>query len=167
MKKLFLILIFAGLIFPFISLAGEYQIINNAGNAQEIHYEGIVPCGKSFPVPGEDCEVQFPCKLCHFFVMFDGIIDFVLINIIVPIAVLMIVVGGVMFLFAGANPNLVAKGKSIMTSVVIGLIIIFGAWLFISFFLSFLNVVEWTGLDEWFTINCPIDIGGWSCPPTP
>jgi hypothetical protein len=96
--------------------------------------EGLVPCGT------EGC----PCKFCHFFVMFDRIVDFVLFKLVPPIAVLMLLIGGAMFIFGGGSPAIVTKGKNIMTSVAIGLIIIFVAYLVIGLFLHMIGLNDWT-----------------------
>ncbi|MFC1789367.1 pilin [Patescibacteria group bacterium] len=109
--------------------------------------EGLVPCGTTC------C----PCQFCDFFVLFEKIIDFVL-NLVIIIAVLMIVIGGFMFLFSGANPNLFATSKRILTSTVIGLTIIFGAWIIINTFFAFIGLSDFglqlTGPGEWFIIKC-------------
>ena len=112
----------------------------------------LVPCGG----PGEP-----PCQLCHLFVMLDRIIDFVLIYIVFPVATLLLVIGGAMFMFSAENQNNLAKGKLIMTSVMIGLVIIFSAWLLIGLFLSAIGLSQaGIGLispDKWFIIDCPIN----------
>jgi len=86
----------------------------------------------------------------------DTIVDFVLFKIILPLATLLLVIGGILFIFNAENPENVTKGKAILTSVVIGLIIIFAAWLIINSFVMLIGVSEWTGLREgWFQIECP------------
>lgn len=121
---------------------------------------GLVPCGG----PGEEA-----CQLCHFFVMFDRIVDFLLFKIVPPLAILMIVIGGVMFMFAqfgggemlpgGAKggPALLSQAKRLVTSVFIALVIIYGAWVIINTFFMAIGVADWTGLKEgWWKIDCPI-----------
>ena len=110
---------------------------------------------------GEQIQIGFPCTFCHLFVMLDGIIDFVLLQLVPVIAVLMLVIGGVMFALAGFTewglPFTFEQAKKLMTSVVIGLVIIFAAWLIIDLFFRVIGVVEWTGLQSgWFSIKCPI-----------
>lgn len=130
MKKIFFVLIFIFLI-P--------QIIQSAG---------LVPCG------GKD---EPPCQLCHLFVMLDNIVDFVLIKLVPPLAVLMVVIGGTMFLLAGGNPGILSRANSLLTAVFIGLVIVYGSWIIINIFFTLIGVSEWTGLSEgWFKINCPI-----------
>jgi len=110
--------------------------------------QGLVPCGN----PG-----QPPCQLCHFFVMLDRILDFIFTRLVPAVAVLMLMIGGVMFFFAGGSPQTLGTAKSIITSVFIGLIIIFAAWLIINTFFLIIGVAAWTGLaGGWFTIDCPI-----------
>ncbi len=125
---------------------------------------GLVPCGtERDPKTGK---ISNPCQLCHFFVLFENIIDFILTRIVPPIAVLMIAVGGFMYVFAFANPEgtvagsggpaLVSKANSLFRAVVFGLIIIFAAWLIVNVFFVVIGVADWTGLKEgWWKIKCP------------
>lgn len=162
MKKIFLIIFLGSLLFPLISSAGSYQ-----ADGTTVNYQGLVPCGKEVCINGEydengiclGDEKEFPCTFCHFFVMLDGIIDFVLFKIVPPVAILMLVIGGVMFFAAAGSPEKLGTAKKLITSVVIGLIIIFAAWIIIDLFFSLIGVAEWTGLREgWFTINCPVQL---------
>lgn len=141
---LFLIICCGILLFPLNSLAN-----------------GLVPCGYDLDGDGvyEDNE---RCQLCHFFVLFERIIDFVLFKLVPPIAVLMLVIGGVMFFFAAGNPGALARAKSIITTTVIGLIIIYVAFLLIGMFLLSIGLADWTTdiYKSWwkeglFTIECP------------
>jgi len=150
-----------------------------------IAYQGLVPCGKKVcvdaavdakenpilnsdknpPCPSNNsiscnnssCSdyKNVPCTFCHFFVMLDGIIDFALINIVFPLAILLFVVGGALFIFSAGDPGRVTQGKTIMKGVVIGLVIILGAWLVVNTFFNLIGVAEWTGLRSgWWQINC-------------
>lgn len=129
MKKLAVLLVFSGL---FISFAA-------------VQAQGLVPCG------GADN----PCKLCHIFVMFDNIIDFVMITLVPPLAALMLVVAGVMFFTAAGDPGSISKARSVLTSVVLGLVIVYGSWLIINSFFLVIGVNQWTGLEQgWFSYPC-------------
>jgi hypothetical protein len=104
-----------------------------------------VPCG----------ETGNPCKFCHLFVLFNNIINFILFCLVPPVAALMMVMGGGYVLIAGENLSNVEKGKSIIKAVVIGLLIVFGAWIIINAFFFVIGVSSWTGLEKgWFQINC-------------
>ena len=182
---LILILIFAGMLLPSVSqaVANIYTTctaINEDGNCVEptipICYEGFVPCGALKPywegnvsIADGRCngdtmaEQGTPCTFCHFFVMLNGIIKYILVSIIPYLAVLMLIIGGVMYYFGGGKPDLLIKGKKILIGVVIGLFLVYGSYMLVGLFLNILGATEWTVLESWasqgpFSINCPIAI---------
>ena len=107
--------------------------------------EGLVPCG------GKDN----PCQLCDLFVLFSNIVNFFLIRIIPALAVLMIAIGGFFYIFSRADPEMLSRSKSIFTSVVYGLLIIYGAWVIVNLFFQVIGVTDWTGLKNgWWKVNC-------------
>jgi len=116
---------------------------------------GLVPCGRNCDDPTTSkCECE-PCKLCDFFVMIDKWIDRLLFMVVPSLAVLMIAIGGGMYIVSQGNPEMLGRAKKLFTSVVIGLLIIYGAWLFVNTFLMAIGVAEWTGLKEgWWIIPC-------------
>ncbi len=115
----------------------------------------LVPCG-----PGTD--VQY-CRFCHLFVLFNNIVGFLLINVVPALAVLMVALGGFMYIgaytgFLGDASGSLNKAKELFKSVAIGLFLIYGAWLIVSVFMLAIGVADWTGLrDGWNIINidCP------------
>ena len=115
----------------------------------QVSAAGLVPCGGN---------AEPPCKLCHILVMATRIIDTILLKIIPPLAILFIVIGGTYFVLgAGYDPNLINKAKALFSSVAIGLLIIYGAWLLVNLFFGVIGVATWTGLSSgWWQINCPI-----------
>ncbi len=107
--------------------------------------EGFVPSGPA----------GLPCQLCDFFVMFDRIVDFFLLSIVPPVAVLMLVVSGIMFFTAGGDPAGIGKAKKMLWATLIGLGIIYGAFLAISTFLTVIGVAETGPIQEgWFKYPC-------------
>lgn len=106
---------------------------------------GLVPCGGY----GEEA-----CTFCDFFVLINNIIKFVMTRIVPVIAVLMLVIGGVFFFFAGASPNALNTAKGIITSVVIGLVIIFCAWVIVNTVITKIGIVESPSLLQWYKIDC-------------
>ena len=182
MKKFWLLFFLIILAFPSISLAGSYTATIK-GTTTTITFEGLVPCGKCVTVyPALEttisdqkyCNVSpgithtttkyIPCQFCHFFVMFKEIIDFLLFKLVFPLAVLMIAIAGIMYIggifeFIPGGIKTITQAKAILSSVVIGLLIIFSAWIIINLFFHIIGVAEWTGLGErWWVINCPIEI---------
>jgi hypothetical protein len=116
---------------------------------------GLVPCGRTCDDPcTAECECA-PCTLCHLFVLFKRIVDFATINILFPLAVLMIVVGGVMFLTAAGDPGRIGTAKKILSSVAIGLLIIFLAWLIVDTIIMFITKSD-SPFRNWKEIDCPL-----------
>ena len=123
---------------------------------------GLVPCGRGCNDPcTKECECC-PCTLCHLFVLFKRIVDFLAKDILFPLAVLMIIIGGVIFLTAAGSPERINTAKKILTSTVIGLVIIFLAWLIVD---TIIGVLVRTDnpfgmvLRNWSDIPCPISEG--------
>jgi len=87
-----------------------------------------------------------PCQLCHLAVVFQRIINFILLQVVFPVATLLLVIGGAMFFLYAENPQKVEQAKTLLTSVVIGLVIIFSAWLVVGTFFTAIGVQRWTGL---------------------
>ncbi|MCH7828755.1 hypothetical protein IH982_02780 [Patescibacteria group bacterium] len=108
--------------------------------------QGLVPCG----------EAGNPCKLCHLFQLVNNILNWVLFVIIPIIAPIFIVIGGIYLLIARGDPGMFSKGKSVLTATVIGLIIVYTAYVLLSTVLTSLGVANWTGLGSWWQIACPI-----------
>jgi hypothetical protein len=155
-NSLFLVIVLGGILFPLLSFAGEYTTTGG----QTVIYEGLVPCGKEVSVNGVDQFVS--CQLCHLFVMLQAIIDFVLVYIVFPIATLLLVVGGVMFFAYAENPQKAEQAKALLTATIVGLLIIFSAWLVIGLFFTAIGLsdfaLQFTGPDNWFTVNCEITL---------
>jgi hypothetical protein len=118
---------------------------------------GLVPCDLTGPNR---------CTFCHLFVLFDNIVDFLLLppppigppagGGIVPIlTAVMITVGGFMYVISQGKPETLSKVRSLFTAIVIGLVMIYGAWAIVNTFLMIIGVQGWTGLREgWWQINC-------------
>ena len=109
---------------------------------------GLVPCG------GENEE---PCTLCDFFLMLDRIIDFLIAppdGIVFIVAALILVIGGVMFVVSSGEPEKIATAKKTMTNAVLGIIIIFVAWLFINLFYTVIGYKDEWG--PWNQIKCSV-----------
>jgi len=119
---------------------------------------GLVPCGRRCEDPDTAICECCPCTLCHFFVLAKGVIDFVTLNIVTPLGVLMLVIGGGLFLTAAGDPGRINQGKGIIKAVIIGLIIIFVSWLIVDTIISFLTTGSpfATVFQSWNNINCPV-----------
>lgn len=137
-------ILLAGFLFLFISL----PVLTQAG---------LVPCGLSADDQAQAGDQTVPCNFCHLFVLFNNIVKFAMITLVPVIAVLMLVVGGVMFFFAGAKPDTLNQAKGIITSVVIGLLIIFAAWVIVNTVLKFSGIVKSDSpILRWYDIGCTV-----------
>jgi len=92
--------------------------------------EGLVPCGN----PGQPA-----CTIGHFFKLLYNVFDFMIRWIALPLASLMIIAGGVMILVSAGNPGLAGMGKKTIIAVIIGLVLVFGAWQIIAFIMNTLG----------------------------
>ncbi len=104
----------------------------------------LVPCG-----PGTD---KPECEFCDFFVLANDVLKLAF-EIIGFIAVVMAVVGGVFFFFAGASPDALRRAKGIITSVVIGIVIVLSAWAIINTIFNYSGIIEMQGW-QWWNIQC-------------
>ena len=169
-KLLFLIFTLGILAFPLTGLAARTY----SADGHTVEYEGLVPCGKCVKVSGlagvdPECTSNpnnnkyIPCQFCHFFVMLDAILDFIF-QISIVIAALMLAFAGLLYImsvmeFLPGGPQTLSQAKSIIGSVFVGLLIIFGAWVIINLFFQVIGVSGWTGLDKgWFEVDCSIKL---------
>ena len=109
-----------------------------------IQAAGLLPCG----------EAGNPCGVCHIFLLIKNIVDIVLFPFVPIVATLLAVIGGFYIMLGGTNPQSLNRGKAILISTAVGIIIIYGAWAIVNTVLAFLGVAEFTGLNEWWVIKC-------------
>ncbi len=124
---------------------------------------GIVQCGTQDNPATPENEGTPPCGFCDIFKLINNIVIFFLVPspainngfAVVPlIATLLILVGGFYILIAAGRPDIQTQGKTIITAVVIGLLVVYIAWVVVNSILTFLGVAEWTGLLSWWDIKC-------------
>ena len=107
---------------------------------------GLVPC---------DLTGENRCTFCDIFQLIDNIIDELLLRIIPVLSALMIAIGGGMYIISQGNPEMLARVKKLFTGIVIGLVIIYGAWAIVYLFLSVIGGAAWMGFGEgWWEIKC-------------
>ena len=136
MQKRLLFILSAFVIFLMFS---AFALTANAG--------GLVPCG------GPD-EAQ--CTLCDFFRLGQNIINFLLEDVALPLTTVMIAVGGVTLAISGGSPKRLELGKKILTSAVIGVVVVLASWLIINTIINLLAGGEQpTGFPwPWNEIQC-------------
>lgn len=106
------------------------------------HAAGLVPCD------GLDCQP------CHIYAGFSNIINFIVFTLTPPIAAIMILASSIILIFGGSESARTA-GKKMLTSVVIGLIIIYTSWLVVNTIIRTLAKRSdgWVP-SNWNTIQC-------------
>jgi hypothetical protein len=101
----------------------------------------LVPCG-----PGIGKE----CTWCDFGQLIKNIIDF-LMYIVIPLAAIMIVVGGIMIMTAGGSTERVSNGKKIVTAAIVGLLIALLSWLIID---TIIKLLTGGRIGPWNKLTC-------------
>lgn len=146
MKKIFPILTILFLIFSAVPLTAD---------------AGIVQCGAAQDDPKTIGVIESKsCEFCDIFKLVIDTYNFLVFPTstnngfaVVPIiATLLILIGGFYILIAAGRPELQKTGRNIITAVVIGLLIVYIAWVAVNSILTFFGVEEWTGLNEWWSI---------------
>jgi type IV secretory pathway VirB2 component (pilin) len=94
-------------------------------------YAALVECGNS---PDKQCTWQNLEELVQ------KVFDFALTYIAIPIAVLMVVWGGIQMAISAGDEGKFKRGRQIITAAAIGLLIVFGAWLIVNTVLKFVGI---------------------------
>jgi hypothetical protein len=147
MKKLLIIGLFLALVFSVVPMISDAQ-------------KGLVQCG------GEN---QPPCQVCSLFELLDNIQDFLLVpsdfnNNAPPIPIIgaiFLLIGGFYLLAAAGSPERLQKAKTILTATIVGLVIIYSAWLLMGAVLSSVGVAKWgnfTSPQNWLQVECNVDL---------
>jgi len=86
---------------------------------------------------GKTCNVAGPCDFCDALIVTKNAITF-LFEIAVPITVAMIAYGAIRMMIAAGNEEQVKNARQIMTSAVVGLVIVLAAWIIVNTILHLL-----------------------------
>ncbi|MDF1498239.1 MAG: pilin [Patescibacteria group bacterium] len=113
---------------------------------------GLIPCGKSCDDPDTGWTETEPCNLCSMILMSQLIIQFLL-KISAVAALIAIVFGGFLYMFAVGNQQTIEKAKTMIKYVLIGFVIVFIAWAIVDSILVLFGYIDPIG-GEWYTINC-------------
>ena len=115
----------------------------------------LVRCGLTDSIDSEGNPIP-RCTFCDLFVMFGRIVNFLFIQIIPVLAALMIAIGGVYYILSQGSPEKLTSAKKLFSSVAIGLLIAYGAWLIVNTFFMIIGITRWGGFGGgWWQINCP------------
>lgn len=116
---------------------------------------GLVPCGRHIDDPTTAILENTPCTLCHFFLLVKRIVDFLFIDIALPLLALGVIALGVSLIASRGNPERLAKGKHFFKEFGVGVAIVIGSWIIIETIIG--GVVSgarpWS---NWMTLSCPV-----------
>jgi len=118
-------------IFMFFAILGLGFISNLTAGPSEAHAAPII----SADTLGTACYERGDCGLNDFIKIIEASYTTIF-GFIGSIALIMFIIGGLMFLVSGGNQEKVAKAKKLMISAVIGLLIVFASYLIIQFVLD-------------------------------
>jgi|GEM_PF-3449698 hypothetical protein len=102
---------------------------------------GIVPCG-----PGT---AKANCTICDIFKLIENLINF-LMTVSFSLAAIMVSWGAFLFFTARGNPQQITQARGVITTAVIGIIIVLSAWTVINTIILFFTV----GYENWYSFTC-------------
>jgi len=117
----------------------------------------LVPCGRQTDDGGTPENETEECTLCHLFLLLKNIFDLIL-SLMIVTAILLITIGGVVYMVSTGNSNLTGIAKKIISKTLIGFALMLGGWLIVFTLLSFLSagdnhmIGKETG--NWFEFTC-------------
>lgn len=129
---------------------------------QAVSWLPLVPCGVSNDNPDTPQDETQPCNQCDLFRLLKNIIDFVLMGLMPPLAMILFVWGGFLILMGGANPSLISQGKTIFWNTVMGVAIISSSWLITNTIIR--SIAADNIAPEWWKFECRV---GTAVSPTP
>ena len=91
---------------------------------------GIVPCGL-----GDKPD----CNVCHLYQGIRNVMNFLLRDIGLPVLIIALLAGGIIWLTSGGSPNKITQGKSIILYAILGLFLAFAAWVIVNTILDTLG----------------------------
>jgi len=114
---------------------------------------GLVPCGRLADNPATgDIDESKPCSICAMFYMLKNAINFI-ITLAVGIGVFILVIAGLTYALSGGNPMRIEQAKAAVSSVIIGIALIYIAWLVIAVILQGMG---YANMGTWNQVNCSL-----------
>lgn len=118
---------------------------------------GFVPCGRiiddqTTPLINE----HDPCNICAGFYMLKNVVNFVL-TMAIGFGVFVLVLAGLLYALSGGNSGKIQSAKKAVKSALIGLAIVFSAWLLIA---VILQAMGYANMASWNQVNCNVAPGG-------
>ena len=98
------------------------------------------------------------CRYCDFFVVIHNAFNFFALQITAPLATLMFILGGLILMFGGSNPQLLTRAKTILKTTIIGVLIVLFSWVIVNTTINIVtggnSVVGGGGIAPWNSPQC-------------
>ncbi len=93
-------------------------------------------------------------SLCHIFLVMKNVINFLFFTLLLPTAICLAIYISIMYYFGGDDPGKILKAQKTFKSMLIGIFIMFSAWLFVNLFMQMIGVADPGLKDGWFIMKC-------------
>jgi len=114
---------------------------------------GLIPCGRAGDNPETlDIDESKPCSLCALFYLLKNIINFIM-ALSLGIGVFILVISGLIYASSAGDSRKIELAKRAVTSALIGLAVIFVAWLAVAVILQGMGYAKMT---EWNQVDCEV-----------
>lgn len=107
-----------------------------------LYAQGLIPCGPG----GTNTDA---CELSDLPILVNNLMNFAVLTLTVPLAMIAFAIGGGYIMFAPAKESNVAIGKSIIINTFWGMVFAFGSWVIVKFILTalgFQGAFSWVNL---------------------
>jgi len=146
-KILLIVLVGSSVVLPLAASAATWTTPNLWGTPPGF-WGPLVSCTGNYTTPGS----LPPCtSLCDLIDTIINVIYFAMTLALFVIAPVVIVVGAIMIMLAGANPGMLESGRKAITGAVIGIAIVLCAYLIVNTTLTVLNI---TGVGGFGNNSC-------------
>ena len=119
---------------------------------------GLIQCGRQFFSASSE-NIQF-CTICDLISLAQNLMNQAITYFAAPIAALMLGYGGFLMVIAGVrggNASQFTQGKKVLTSALIGIVILFCAWLMVDVVLKSIGAYDYNSVKNfgpWNVIQC-------------
>lgn len=114
---------------------------------------GLVPCGRLIDdTDTKEIDESKPCDMCAMFYMLKKILNFMT-EVTFALAILILVISGLLYAFSVGDSGKIEKAKTAIYYVLIGLAIMFTAWIVIS---SLLKGLGYSNITKWNQVDCTL-----------
>lgn len=115
--------------------------------------EGLVPCGRLGDNPDtKEIDESKPCDFCAAFYMLKKTLNFAM-ELAFTLAILTLVISGLLYAFSAGDTSLIEKAKNAIYYALLGLAIMFVAWVIIA---SILKGLGFAGIAKWNQVDCQL-----------